>query len=82
MGRGVLARYKNAADTQHLGYGDAGRMSEEELEKFFGFIKSEAGPTEQRSVMDNLVFSFVCDLSHNRYLTVQKLHEEYKEEVS
>lgn len=78
MGRGVLARYKNAADTQHLGYGDAGRMSEEELEKFFGFIKSEAGPTEQMSVMDNLVFSFVCDLSHNRYLTVQKLHEEYR----
>jgi len=78
MGRGVLARYKNAADTQHLGYGDAGRMSEEELEKFFGFTKSEAGPTEQRSVMDNLVFSFVYDLSHNRYLTVQKLHEEYR----
>ena len=78
MGRGVLAKYKNAADTQHLNYASAGRMSEEELEKFFEFTKSEVGPTEQRSVMEDLVCSFVYDLSHNRYLTVQKLHEEYR----
>lgn len=55
-------------------------MSEEELEKFFKFTKSEVAPTQQRTVMEDLVASYVDDLSHNRYLTVQKLHEQYREQ--
>ena len=34
MGRGVLAKYKKAADEHHLSYVDAGQMSNEELENF------------------------------------------------
>lgn len=80
MGRGVLAKYKKAADERHLSYADAGRMSDEDLERFLKSTKTEVEPSSQRVVMDDLVASYVDDLAHNRYLTIQRLHEKYREE--
>lgn len=78
MGRGVLAKYKNAADAQHLAYTEAARLSEEDLERFLKSTKPRQVVGEQQSLLEGLVADYVSDLSHNRYLTIQKLHENYK----
>ncbi len=78
MGRGVLAKYKKAADERSLSYADGGRMNEEELEAFLKSTKTVPEPSDVRKVLDGLIPDYVSDLAHNRYLTVQRLHEEYK----
>ena len=80
MGRGVLNRYKTLADSQGLSYGVIGRMSDEEIESFLQLSKPTAAPSSQRQVLDGLLPEYVSDLSHNRYLTIQALHESYKKE--
>ena len=45
IGRGVLAKYKNAADKEHLSYSDAGRMSEEDLHNFLKSTQVKAAPS-------------------------------------
>ena len=39
MGRGVLSKYKKAADEMNLSYEDAGRLNNEELERFLQSVK-------------------------------------------
>lgn len=80
MGRGVLNRYKTLADSQGLSYGVIGRMSDREIESFLQLSKPTAVPSSQRQVLDGLLPEYVSDLSHNRYLTIQALHESYKKE--
>ena len=78
MGRGVLAKYKKAADERNLSYADGGRMKEEDLEVFLKSTKPDPVPTDARKVLDDLIPDYVSDLAHNRYLTVQRLHEDYR----
>ena len=78
MGRGVLAKYKKAADERNLSYADGGRMKEEDLEVFLKSTKPAPVPTDARKVLDGLIPDYVSDLAHNRYLTVQRLHEDYR----
>lgn len=80
MGRGVLNRYKTLADSQGLSYGVIGRMSDGEIESFLQLSKPSAAPSSQRQVLDGLLPEYVSDLSHNRYLTIQALHESYRKE--
>ncbi|MGO5105553.1 hypothetical protein ACTQ3Y_07310 [Segatella copri] len=80
MGRGVLNRYKTLADSQGLTYGVIGRMSDGEIESFLQLSKPTAAPSSQRQVLDGLLPEYVSDLSHNRYLIIQALHESYKKE--
>mgnify|MGYP003487784494 FL=1 len=80
MGRGVLSKYKKAADEMKLSYEDAGRLNNEELESFLQSVKSApCGVSAQRKLLDELIPDYVSDLAHNRYLTVQRLHEKYLE---
>ena len=78
MGRGVLAKYKKAADERNLSYADGGRMKEEDLEVFLKSTKPESEPSDARKVLNGLIPDYVSDLAHNRYLTVQRLHEDYR----
>ena len=78
MDRGVLAKYKRAADDRQLSYADGGRMSNEELDSFLKSTKPEAEVSDQRKLLNGLVPDYVSDLAHNRYLTVQGLYESYK----
>lgn len=80
MGRGVLAKYKKAADEKHLTYVNAGKLSSEELEVFLKSTKPAADVSQQKKTLIELIPDYVSDLSHNRYLTVQQLHESYKKE--
>lgn len=80
MGRGVLAKYKKAADERKLSYADGGRMNEEDLEAFLKSTKPESVPSDARIILDGLIPDYVSDLAHNRYLTIQHLHENYKRE--
>lgn len=80
MGRGVLAKYKKAADNSNLSYADGGRMNEEDLEAFLKSTRPESAPSDARKILDGLIPDYVSDLAHNRYLTVQHLHEDYKRE--
>ena len=80
MIRGVLNRYKTLADSQGLSYGVIGRMNDGEIESFLQLSKPTAAPSSQRQVLDGLLPEYVSDLSHNRYLTIQALHESYKKE--
>ena len=80
MGRGVLSKYKKAADEMKLSYEDAGRLNNEELESFLQSVKSApCCVSAQRKLLDELIPDYVSDLAHNRYLTVQRLHEKYLE---
>lgn len=80
MGRGVLSKYKKAADEMKLSYEDAGRLNNEELENFLQSVKPVPGEVSpQRKRLDELLPEYVSDLAHNRYLTVQRLHEKYLE---
>ena len=78
MGRGVLARYKKTADENNISYANASAMLLEDLDKYFQSSKSQPSPTHQRKILDGLLSDYVSDLQHNRYLTIQKLHEKYK----
>lgn len=80
MGRGVLARYKKAADEKNLSYITASCMSEEELNKFLKSIKQDPVATQQRKELTELLPDYVSELYHNRYKTIQKLHEDYKKD--
>ena len=80
MIRGVLNRYKTLADSQGLSYGVIGRMNDGEIESFLQLSKPTAAPSSQRQVLDGLLPEYVSDLSHNRYLTIQALHESYNKE--
>ena len=80
MGRGVLAKYKKAADERKLSYADGGRMNEEDLEAFLKSTRPESVPSDARIILDGLIPDYVSDLAHNRYLTIQHLHENYKRE--
>ncbi len=80
MTRGVLNRYKTLADSQGLSYGVIGRMNDGEIDSFLQLSKPTAAPSSQRQVLDGLLPEYVSDLSHNRYLTIQALHESYKKE--
>lgn len=80
MTRGVLNRYKTLADSQGLSYGVIGRMNDGEIESFLQLSKPITAPSSQRQVLDGLLHKYVSDLSHNRYLTIQALHESYKKE--
>jgi len=80
MGRGVLSRYKKAADSQHVTYESVGRMCNEDIDKFLKSTKPEAAIPEKKKDLADLLPEYVSDLAHNRYLTVQKLHERYKTE--
>ncbi len=80
MGRGVLAKYKKAADERNLSYADGGRMNEVDLESFLKSTRPESAPSDARIVLDGLIPDYVSDLAHNRYLTIQHLHENYKRE--
>lgn len=80
MIRGVLNRYKILADSQGLSYGVIGRMNDGEIESFLQLSKPTAAPSSQRQVLDGLLHEYVSDLSHNRYLTIQALHESYNKE--
>ena len=80
MGRGVLSKYKKAADEMKLSYEDAGRLSNEELESFLQSIKpAHVDISPQKKCLDELIADYVSDLAHNRYLTIQRLHEKYLE---
>lgn len=79
MGRGVLSKYKKAADECNLSYSDAGRMSHEDLERFLNTTKPAPIPiSEQKKALNALVPGYVDDLLHNRNLTIQDLHAEYR----
>lgn len=80
MTRGVLNRYKTLADSQGLSYGVIGCMNDGEIESFLQLSKPITAPSSQRQVLDRLLPEYVSDLSHNRYLTIQALHESYKKE--
>ena len=80
MTRGVLNRYKTLADSQGLSYGVIGRMNDGEIESFLQLSKPTTAPSSQRQVLDGLLPEYVSDLSHNRYLTIQALHESYNKE--
>lgn len=73
-------RYKTLADSQGLSYGVIGRMNDGEIESFLQLSKPTAAPSSQRQVLDGLLPEYVSDLSHNRYLTIQALHESYNKE--
>lgn len=80
MGRGVLSKYKKAADEMNLSYEDAGRLNKEELERFLQSVKpAPVDIPPQRKCLDELIPDYVSDLAHNRYLTIQRLHEKYLE---
>jgi transposase len=80
MGRGVLTKYKNAADAQRLSYVEASRLSNEDLEKFLKSTRPEPVASEQKKTLEELIPDYVNELAHNRYLTVQRLHEKYRNE--
>lgn len=79
MGRGVLNKYKNAADASGMSYADLGWLSNEDLEKFLKSTKPAAVVSDQKKILESLVPDYASDLAHNRYLTIQILHERYKE---
>lgn len=80
MGRGVLSKYKSAADAISVSYADMAAKSNEELEKFLNSTKVQAPVTDQKKTLEGLVPGYASDLAHNRYLTVQMLHERYRKE--
>ena len=80
MGRGVLTRYKNIVDERKVSYVDVSRMSNEDIDQFLKSTKPVALPSEQKKVLDALLPEYASDLAHNRYLTVLKLHEQYKKD--
>jgi len=80
MGRGVLSRYKSQAEEQKLSFQDLARMSNEEIESFLKSTKPEQVVSAQKEHLDSLIPDYAYDLSHNRYLTIQRLHERYKQE--
>ena len=68
IGRGVLSKYKKAADQRLLSYADAGNLSNEELESLLKSTKSEPTLSSlERVVLDELLPDYVSDLAHNRY---------------
>lgn len=81
MGRGVLSKYKQAADKLNLSYDKAGCMNNEELLSFLQSTKpSPPEKNPQRTCLERLIPDYVADLTHNRYLTIQHLHAKYLEE--
>ena len=82
MGRGVLAKYKKAADERNLSYADGGRMNEEDLEAFLKSTKPESAPSDARIVLDGLIPDYVSDLAHNlsfhnTYLTGEEMQIDF-----
>ena len=59
MGRGVLAKYKKAADNSNLSYADGGRMNEEDLEAFLKSTRPESAPSDARKILDGLIPDYV-----------------------
>ena len=55
IGRGVLAKYKNAADKEHLAYSDAGKMSEEDLHDFLKSTQVKPAPSEHKKSLEELI---------------------------
>ena len=80
MGRGVLNKYKKAAEEKGLSFAQMGRMSNEDIDSFLKGTKPTPTVSEQKSELDELLPDYVSDLAHNRYLTVKILHEKYKAE--
>ncbi|MDY6436206.1 MAG: IS21 family transposase [Bacteroidales bacterium] len=80
MGRGVLNKYKSAADNLHISYAEAGAKSTAELEKLFKPAGAKARKTVQHEQLAPLLPDLVKELHRNRYMTVQMLHERYRQE--
>lgn len=80
MGRGVLTRYKNIVDERKISYVDLSRMSNEDIEQFLKSTKPAVLPSDQKKTLEELLPEYVSDLAHNRYLTILKLHEQYKKD--
>lgn len=80
MGRGVLNKYINLAKAQKLSYSEASRMSDEELESFLKSSKPVPKASPQKQALEELLPDYVAELTRNRYLTIQSLHDSYKEQ--
>ena len=80
IGRGVLNRYKKAADDHKTSYATLGRMSNEEIFNFLKSTKPEPTLPEKKRELNELIPDYVSALKQNRYLTIQRLHERYKKE--
>ncbi len=79
MGRGVLAKYMKAAAAQNLSYEQAAKMSDADLHSFLSTTKAETVNVSVRKELDEIVPDLVDELSRNRYMTIQRLHEKYKD---
>ena len=80
IGRGVLNRYKKAADDHKIAYATLGRMSNEEISDFLKSTSPEPALPEKKRELNELIPDYVASLERNRYLTIQRLHERYKKE--
>lgn len=78
MGRGVLNNYKKLADSLGLDYSSLGRMSDPELHLLLYPPLPESSCTPQKKSLEELVPDYAHELSRNRYLTILRLHDEYK----
>lgn len=80
MGRGVLNNYKKLADSCGLDYCSLGRMDDAELHTLLFSTPSAAPCKPQKKSLEELIPDYVHELSHNRHLTVLRLHEEYRKD--
>lgn len=55
-------------------------MSDEELESFLKSSKSVLEASPQKQALEELLPDYVAELARNRYLTIQSLHDSYKEQ--
>lgn len=80
MGRGVLAGYKKLADSQGDDYDVLGRMSENGIRQILTTGPIKPVPPPKKKALEDLIPDYVNELSHDRHLTILRLHEEYQKE--
>ena len=80
IGDGTLWKYEQAAQSQNLSFEDVCKLSDTDIEGLICTTKAPKEPSTQRKELDSLIPEYVAQLSRNRYMTVQRLHETYKQQ--
>lgn len=80
IGGGTLWKYEQAAQSQNLSFEDVCKLSDTDIEGLICTTKAPKEPSTQRKELDSLIPKYVAQLSRNRYMTVQRLHETYKQQ--
>jgi len=79
MGRGVLNNYKQLADVSGTPYSVLGRMSDDEIKKFISPSHPIVKKDPKKEELEAELPDYISELSHEKHLTVLRLHQEYIE---